>query len=83
MERAYSSVHAAARVLNNHQNESAAVVRRRFDGLVGAMVRHRGKAGALADAISHFRKVARSYLYRRAMMNGPTRNRGCFPAHVC
>lgn len=61
MERAYGWVHAAARVLNNHQDESAAVVRRRFDGLVGAMVRHRGKAGALADAISHFRKVARSY----------------------
>ncbi len=22
------------------------------------------------------------YLYRRAMMNGSTRNRGCFPAHI-
>jgi len=22
------------------------------------------------------------YLYQRAMMNGSTRNRGCFPAHV-
>jgi len=54
-------VHAAARVLNNHQDESAAVVQRRFDGLIGAMVRHRGKAGTLADAIGHFRKVARSY----------------------
>jgi hypothetical protein len=61
VERAYGWVHAAARVLNNHQDESAAVVRRRFDGLVGAMVRHRGKAGALADAIERFRKVARSY----------------------
>jgi len=61
VERAYAWVHAAARVLNNHQDESAAVVRRRFDGLVGAMVRHRGKAGALADAIGRFRKVARSY----------------------
>ena len=61
MERAYAWVHAAARVLNNHQDESAVVVRRRFDGLVGAMVRHRGKAGALADAIGRFRKVARSY----------------------
>ena len=61
VERAYAWVQAAARVLNNHQDESAAVVRCRFDGLVGAMVRHRGKAGALADAISHFRKVARSY----------------------
>ena len=37
------------------------MVRRRFDGLLGAMVRHRGKAGALADAIGRFRKVARSY----------------------
>jgi DNA replication protein DnaC len=25
---------------------------------------------------------ADSYLYRRAMMNGSTRNRGCLPAHV-
>jgi len=23
-----------------------------------------------------------AYLYRRAMMNGSTRNQGCFPAHV-
>ena len=37
------------------------MVRRRFDGLLGAMHRHRAKAGRLASAIIHFRKVARSY----------------------
>ena len=31
------------------------------DGLLAAMHRHRHRAGALADAIVHFRKVARSY----------------------
>jgi hypothetical protein len=55
-------VHRAAHILNNHdEEEGARVVRRRFDGLLAAMHRHRGKAGALADAIGHFRKVARSY----------------------
>jgi hypothetical protein len=36
-------------------------VRRRFDGLIGAMRCHRGKAGALGPAVDHFHKVARSY----------------------
>jgi hypothetical protein len=54
-------VHRAARILNNRDEEGASVVRRRFDGLIAAMHRHRGKAGTLADAIGHFRKVARSY----------------------
>jgi len=26
--------------------------------------------------------AAHAYVYRRAMMNGSARNRGCFPAHV-
>src|SRR4051794_12760193 len=58
--RAYGWVHRAAHILNNRGEEDARLVRRRFDGLVAAMHRHRGKAGTLADAIGHFRKVARS-----------------------
>ena len=54
-------VHAAARLLNNNQGEEAGTVRHRFDGLIGAMLRHRHRAGALAPAIEHFAKVARSY----------------------
>lgn len=61
VERAYAWVHRAAHVLNNRDGEDGGTVRRRFDGLVAAMCRHRGMAGALADAIGHFRKVARSY----------------------
>ena len=61
IERAYAWVHRAAHILNNKAGENAGVVRRRFDGLVAAMHRHRGKVETLADAIGHFRKVARSY----------------------
>ncbi len=61
IERAYGWVHQAAHILNNTEGEDVGVVRRRFDGLVAAMHRHRGKAGVLAPAIGHFRKVARSY----------------------
>ena len=59
--RAYGWVHRAAHILNNRGAEDARLVRRRFEGLVAAMHRHRGTAGTLADAIGHFRKVARSY----------------------
>ena len=61
MECAYAWVHAAARILGNRGDESAALVQRRFDGLIGAMLRHRDRAGALSPAIEHFAKVARSY----------------------
>ncbi len=61
VERAYAWVHTAARVLGNDGSEDAGMVRRRFDGLVAAMRRHRGLAGALAPAIDHFAKVTRSY----------------------
>ena len=54
-------MHAVAHVLSNPDDEPADVVRRRFDGLLGAMCRHRAKAGALAGAVDHFRKVANSY----------------------
>jgi hypothetical protein len=54
-------VHRAAHTLDNAAGEAADLVRRRFDGLVGAMARHRAGAGHLAEAVDHFRKVARSY----------------------
>ena len=61
IERAYPWVHKAAHILNNHDAADAATVQRRFDGLVGAMSRHRDSAGDLSDAIDHFGKVTRSY----------------------
>lgn len=51
----------AAHILSNAAGEEAAKVRRRFDGLVAAMRRHRDLAGALAPAIDRFAKVTRSY----------------------
>jgi hypothetical protein len=36
-------------------------VKRRLQGLLGAMTRHHAKAGALAPAVDHFLKVSRSY----------------------
>jgi hypothetical protein len=54
-------VHGLAHVLANPAKEPAARVRRRFDGLLGAMQRHRARAGRLAGAIDHLCKVARSY----------------------
>ncbi len=59
--RVYGWVHRAAQILGNERGEDAAMVRRRFDGLVAAMARHRAGTGILAAAVDHFRKVARSY----------------------
>ncbi len=61
IERAYGWVHRAAHILGNAAGEDATMVRRRFDGLVAAMARHRASAGDLAGAIDHFCKVTRSY----------------------
>ena len=61
VERAYGWVHRAAHILGNEAGETAAAVRRRFDGLVAAMACHRARAGRLAEAVEHFGKVARSY----------------------
>jgi hypothetical protein len=61
IERAYPWVHKAAHILNNHDAEDAATVQRRFDGLAGAMSRHRDSVGSLSDAIDHFGTVTRSY----------------------
>ena len=61
IRRAYAWVHQAARILANAAGEPAETVRRRLDGLLGAMARHRTKAGPLAAAVEHFHKVTRSY----------------------
>jgi hypothetical protein len=61
IERVYPWVHKAAHILNNHDAEDAATVQRRFDGLVGAMLRHRDRAASLSGAVEHFGKVTRSY----------------------
>jgi hypothetical protein len=61
IERSYGWVHRAAHILNNRDEEDASVVRRRFDGLVAAMHRHRALAGDLTEAVDRFRKVTRSY----------------------
>jgi hypothetical protein len=58
---AYRWVHRAAHVLNNEAQASAAVVKRRLQGVLGAMTRHHAKAGSLAPAVDHFLKVSRSY----------------------
>jgi hypothetical protein len=61
VEQAYRFVHAVAHWLGNPHDESAALVRRRVDGVLGAMQRHRSRAGTLAEALDHFQKVMRSY----------------------
>ena len=61
MERAYTWVHTAARLLENAAGEGAGTVRRRFDGLTAALRRHRALADTLEPAIAHFIKVTRSY----------------------
>ena len=61
IERVYPWVHKAAHILSDPAAEDAATVRRRFDGLVGAMALHRDSAGSLNGAIDHFCKVTRSY----------------------
>jgi hypothetical protein len=61
IRRAYAWVHQAARILSNAAGQPAEAVRRRLDGLLAAMARHRAMAGPLGAAVDHFRKVTRSY----------------------
>jgi hypothetical protein len=61
IERAFGWVHALARVLDNVDGLTAVQVERRLAGLMGAMVRHRDKAGTLKGAVDHFLKVTCSY----------------------
>jgi hypothetical protein len=57
---AFGWVHRAAQVLGQEQ-VSAARVRRQLSGLLGAMKRHRARAGPLGGAVDHFVAVSRSY----------------------
>ena len=61
MRVAFAWVHQAARILKNADQLGEREVRLRLRGLLGAMARHRGKAGSLAPALTHFLKVTRSY----------------------
>jgi hypothetical protein len=61
IRKAYGWVHRAAHILGNDQECTEAGVRRRLQGLLGAMVRHQTKVGPLAPAVTHFVTVTRSY----------------------
>jgi len=58
---AFGWVHRVAHVLANHEESEGITVRKRLRGLLGAMARHRLKAGELGDTVAHFLKVTRSY----------------------
>ena len=58
---AYGWVQRAAHILNNEDQLGEAAVKRRLQGLLGAMTRHQARAGSLTPAVDHFLKVSRSY----------------------
>jgi hypothetical protein len=58
---AYGWVQKAAHILNNEDQLREAAVKRRLQGLLGAMTRHQARAGSLTSAVDHFLKVSRSY----------------------
>lgn len=58
---AFAWVHRAACILTNAEKRSAPEVMRSMRSLLGAMARHREKAGTLAPALTRFLKVTRSY----------------------
>lgn len=57
----YGWVQRAAHILNNKDQLGEAAVKRRLQGLLGAMTRHQARAGSLTPAVDHFLKVSRSY----------------------
>lgn len=61
VKRAYAWVHTAARILDNPDRLSAAQVRRRLVGILGAMQRWQDATGDLQSAVAHFLKVTHSY----------------------
>ena len=61
MQVVYAWVWRAAHLLGEEGAGTAAGVRRQVGGLLGAMARHRAKAGSLGAAVDHFVKVTRSY----------------------
>ena len=56
----YGWVHRAAHLLNNDSQLGEAAVKRRLQGLLGAMPRHQTHAGSLTPAVDHFLTVSRS-----------------------
>jgi hypothetical protein len=58
---AYGWGQKAAHILNNEDQLREAAVKRRLQGLLGAMTRHQARAGSLTSAVDHFLKVSRSY----------------------
>jgi hypothetical protein len=52
---AFGWIHRAAVVLANKKGLDAAGVRRRYQGLIAALARHRKSCGRLAEACDHFR----------------------------
>jgi hypothetical protein len=58
---AYRWVHRVVHLLNNEAQLDGVTVKRRMQGLLGAMGQHRAAAGTLASALAHFLKVTRSY----------------------
>ena len=57
----YGWVQRAAHILNNEDQRGEAAVKRRLQGLLGAMTQHQARAGSLTPAVDHFLKVSRSY----------------------
>ena len=53
-------MHQAAHILGR-EGVDKQTAQKRLGGLLGAMARHRDKAGGLAPAVGHFLKVSRSY----------------------
>jgi hypothetical protein len=58
---AYGWVHRVAHMLGNEERFAQAAVKRRLQGLLGAMGQHQAKAGRLAPAVGHVVTVSRSY----------------------
>ena len=54
-------MHRVAHVLTNAAGTPGAVVRRHFDAAVAGLARWRARAGPLAAALAHFRRVTRSF----------------------
>jgi hypothetical protein len=61
VEAAYDWVFRAAAILENVTGQCGAVVKRTYQGLLGAMMRYKTRAGDLSGALDRFRKVTRSY----------------------
>lgn len=59
--QSFDGLHQAAKILQNEAQLCTCGVRRRLQGLMGAMTRWKPQAAPLVGAIDHFLKVTRSY----------------------